>query len=72
MVSKEWNNTSLHPWSALNVKDRATTERFGEDIRYMEGVAKMTQTIRRKIAQMELNAYTVKKTILLSQVTYTS
>ena len=50
-----------------------TTERFAEDIRYVEGEAKETPTNLWKIAKMKINSLTVKKTTPLIQefLTYT-
>ena len=62
-----WNNTFPHPWGALNVSYVV------EDVQHVEGVTKKTQTTWREIAQIKLNAQTVRKTTLLSQdlITYT-
>ena len=51
----------------------AITGKVAADIRHVEGVAKNTLTTQRKIAQMKLNAQTIKKTTPLFQdfVTYT-
>ena len=57
-----------HTWGPLNDKDMASTGWATEDVRYEEGVAKKTQTTRRKMVQLKLNVQTVKTTLLFQDL----
>ena len=50
---------SIHPMAFIG--------KVTENVRYVQDAAKKTQTTRRKITQMKLNAQTVSRTIWLSQ-----
>ena len=64
---------ALHFWDVLNVMNMDTIGKAAEDIWYVEGAAKETQTTWRKIVPMKPNAQTAKKIALYFQVlvTYT-
>ena len=66
-TQRKWNDISQSSWGAWNIKVIVTTGRVAEDIRYVEGVEKKTQTTQ-KIALMKLNAQTVKETTWIFQI----